>query len=840
MKPSERHKPQPEEVSSGDADKGGDGSASPGKRVAAAELVAEVTTRVEVLAASLRGELTAKAAELRGDLAATRAELLRKIEEFMREGVPSSVKIWQHPPFGQAEVKQRQLTEHQDLWLDDITLDVMDRQPGKAANRALKAYRLLSAGGVAERRQRQGSVERMRPRPPSDQKREVVRQMRPIGLQSSAALAGQLNEVVRLVQVIASGTEHLGEKLCDEVTDRRQSEVTVSNRISRVEHRLSELGGKATDVAKTGPKETGGLYFSWPNVFNIALFFCASLLATMSARWERELATQYVQRWRSHELQQVATKHWVLRAKLDDLMRHLDRLRAFWVDQTSTLSLRAQRSNKADSETANSTKEVQPEVSEELHRAWRVRLLDLCLQTGWSQEEIEPEVGVCDELGLEKAAEATIQLLETSVVSLMRTRELQVLRRITEEEVQNREAELLERLRQHARGQIAIPVPNEVTSSSEEDTSSPGQDGGIEKALRVQTEQPVQEQPLHAKAAEPEKVDPETNPAPASATLSSEAVPRPVDAEHPPAPAQPSQAELVQRTRPLLEAVIDDLLFYRVGDDTLQAHRKENTWWVLLGKACWSQTFCLLVAAAILQFASYRSVLAFGTMFTIVISRIFFPHAPPKLWRFLQIYNIVTITLKMLSTHQDADEPTNTVHQLSARDLVNIVRSPADPALLHRPLTAATAQKPKLLLEPQDCQGSANMVLGYASPSCAEDAWTQALESCHKDIHEEDIERFELRSAPARVFANRAQVPGAMVTREASPMATLAVEANMIVNEFEPRDLGRMAWAFSRLTTRRAKLMDAVGERVLTSPGFHIEDMATLARSPARLATRSL
>ncbi|CAE7379323.1 unnamed protein product [Symbiodinium sp. CCMP2592] len=152
---------------------------------------------------------------------------------------------------------------------------------------------------------------------------------------------------------------------------------------------------------------------------------------------------------------------------------------------------------------------------------------------------------------------------------------------------------------------------------------------------------------------------------------------------------------------------------------------------------------------------------------------------------------------------------------------------------------AATAQKPILLLKSQDCQGSANMVLGYASPSCAEDAWTQALASCHKDIHEDDIERFELRSAPARVFANRARIPGAMVTREASPMATLAVEANMIVNEFEPRDLCRMAWAFSRLTTRRAKLMDAIGERVLTSPGFHIEDLATLARSPTRSATRS-
>lgn len=149
------------DVSSGDADKADDGTASPDKRVAAAELVAEVTTRVEILAASLRGELTAKAAELRGDLAATRAELLRKIEDNIGGG-------------------------------------------GDGAE---------GGGG-------------------------------PIGLQSSAALAGQLNEVVRLVQVIASGTEHLGEKLCDEVTDRRQSEVTVSNRISRVEHRLSELGGK--------------------------------------------------------------------------------------------------------------------------------------------------------------------------------------------------------------------------------------------------------------------------------------------------------------------------------------------------------------------------------------------------------------------------------------------------------------------------------------------------------------------------------------------------------------------------------------------------------------------
>lgn len=61
----------------------------------------------------------------------------------------------------------------------------------------------------------------------------------------------------------------------------------------------------------------------------------------------------------------------------------------------------------------------------------------------------------------------------------------------------------------------------------------------------------------------------------------------------------------------------------------------------------------------------------------------------------------------------------------------------------------------------------------------------------------------------------------------------------MIVNEFEPRDLSRMAWAFARLTVRKAKLMDAIAERALTLPGFHIEDLASLAWSFARLAIRN-
>lgn len=61
----------------------------------------------------------------------------------------------------------------------------------------------------------------------------------------------------------------------------------------------------------------------------------------------------------------------------------------------------------------------------------------------------------------------------------------------------------------------------------------------------------------------------------------------------------------------------------------------------------------------------------------------------------------------------------------------------------------------------------------------------------------------------------------------------------MIVNEFEPRDLSRMAWAFARLTVRKAKLMDAIAERALTLPDFHIEDLASLAWSFARLAIRN-
>ncbi|CAE8624643.1 unnamed protein product, partial [Polarella glacialis] len=128
-------------------------------RSLAAELREELSSRVEVVVATLRGDLAAQAAELRGDIAANRADLLQQIEDSVAEvaKIPS-----------------------------------------------------LGAGAG-------------------------------MGLQSSAAVAGQLSEVVRFMQVIANSTEHLGEKICTEGRDRRSSEAQVDLRISRMERRNAAM-----------------------------------------------------------------------------------------------------------------------------------------------------------------------------------------------------------------------------------------------------------------------------------------------------------------------------------------------------------------------------------------------------------------------------------------------------------------------------------------------------------------------------------------------------------------------------------------------------------------------
>ncbi|CAJ1370413.1 unnamed protein product [Effrenium voratum] len=191
-------------------------------------------------------------------------------------------------------------------------------------------------------------------------------------------------------------------------------------------------------------KVANTIFFDWLNVLNIAMFFSASLLAMICSRWERQLAAQleedalelqqrsgfYVQhvaRWRSLELQQVATKHWVLREKLRDLIEHLNNLRAFWANQGRG----------------------KPLTKEESRR--RARVLDLCLRTGAPPSEIEPVLGqfveaagVEDETGMD---DVTYEVLQNCVIQLMRARELQVLQRIADAEVRAREDELMEKCR---------------------------------------------------------------------------------------------------------------------------------------------------------------------------------------------------------------------------------------------------------------------------------------------------------------------------------------------------------------------------------------------------------
>eukprot|EP00930_Biecheleria_cincta_P034468 TRINITY_DN23823_c0_g2_i1.p1 TRINITY_DN23823_c0_g2~~TRINITY_DN23823_c0_g2_i1.p1 ORF type:complete len:992 (-),score=191.06 TRINITY_DN23823_c0_g2_i1:73-3048(-) len=79
-----------------------------------------------------------------------------------------------------------------------------------------------------------------------------------LGLQSSAAVAGQLKEVMRFMQVIASGTEHLGERICEEGKDRRRAESLINARLSVTERCLADLGANQEDLEMINLEEQEG------------------------------------------------------------------------------------------------------------------------------------------------------------------------------------------------------------------------------------------------------------------------------------------------------------------------------------------------------------------------------------------------------------------------------------------------------------------------------------------------------------------------------------------------------------------------------------------------------
>lgn len=342
-------------------------------------------------------------------------------------------------------------------------------------------------------------------------------------------------------------------------------------------------------------KVTSTVFFDWTNVLNIALFFSSSFLAVVCSRWDMQISQKiqedaeeleqrsrfyvaHVKCWRKLELQQVATKHEILRQKLSSGAapeQVIPELLSF----AEAAGVAEQRSEVKDD------------------RGDVLAVVD-CLWT----EHVPPDWA--NWVLLEGLDEKTAALLEDCILSVMRSKELQHLQRMSPEEVDGCEAELLRKCR-------AERLPPE---ESQDEPTSQNATSGAE--LLPQDE-------AHVVPAE--------------------------------GSSRPSLEELVKRTRPLVEAVIDDLLFCHVGiggqlvDLTIEEHRKKDkSFFSLLGKALWSHAFELVALCAMLQFISYRSVLAFGSVFTVVISQMFFPHAPPKLWRFLQIYNIFTITLKML------------------------------------------------------------------------------------------------------------------------------------------------------------------------------------------------
>eukprot|EP00913_Durusdinium_trenchii_P000749 g699.t1 len=316
-------------------------------------------------------------------------------------------------------------------------------------------------------------------------------------------------------------------------------------------------------------KVTSTVFFDWTNVLNIALFFSSSFLAVVCSRWDMQISQKIQEtpdmlvesaravggsdpgwalvanatatdvraptRFSSTPLE-VATKHEILRQKLRDLIVHLNSLRAAGVAE--------QRSEVKDD------------------RGDVLAVVD-CLWT----EHVPPDWA--NWVLLEGLDEKTAALLEDCILSVMRTKELQHLQRMSPEEVDGCEAELLRKCRA-------------------------------------------------------ERLPPEESQDPPNRALDDEAHVVPAEGS-----SRPSLEELVKRTRPLVEAVIDDLLFCHVGiggqlvDLTIEEHRKKDkSFFSLLGKALWSHAFELVALCAMLQFISYRSVLAFGSVFTVVISQI--------------------------------------------------------------------------------------------------------------------------------------------------------------------------------------------------------------------------
>jgi len=382
-----------------------------------------------------------------------------------------------------------------------------------------------------------------------------------------------------------------------------------------------------------------GFNFNWGCFWNLMIFVAACVQASACSRWSTEfqavldsqeerillrerLYSAHLLQWRRLELSRIDTKHKVLLAKLRRLMAYINQLRDIWANKRGELT-----------------------TEERAARQREHRVLDLCLATGASPPVLEPiheefsgaasdpdrgedtaETREDEELPAESvtAVEAARLALEKTVDSCTKEHledlEQKELRRITAQEVADRRTVLLQ-MCQEARQKVLHAGRTEAP----EDTSlAPDPSTGLAPETSVNSSKTVltRSSTLRRSASVQELIE----------------------------------ISLSRRVKDRIEvtlrrgvgALIDDFLYTSHADDTLQSHRRHDSLLTLLYKAIWSQTLPFLILGSWVQFALHMSVLPALTAIIIATSLTAFPHAHPRFWKMLSIYNVGVVLAKVI------------------------------------------------------------------------------------------------------------------------------------------------------------------------------------------------
>eukprot|EP00928_Gymnodinium_smaydae_P001238 TRINITY_DN10468_c1_g1_i1.p1 TRINITY_DN10468_c1_g1~~TRINITY_DN10468_c1_g1_i1.p1 ORF type:complete len:2129 (-),score=374.72 TRINITY_DN10468_c1_g1_i1:122-5641(-) len=429
-----------------------------------------------------------------------------------------------------------------------------------------------------------------------------------------------------------------------------------------------------------GVEKRATMYEMFVNgAWNVAVFALAMSQTVMAAFWREELSASlaatsqrlsrrgdfykyYITKWRRLELQHVNTKYKVLHAKLQELIAYLDDFRARTTQTTSHHTV------------------ARPLPALELAaRERRLRIMDLCLQNGASFDDVsvilaEVEAaarrsadespdseGAAD--GIDEDADAALapdvqRACDQVVLETLANKDLCTLQKISVTEETERRSRLLERWRPRAPSLQSWLAHGAVTARSVTLTPPPSPHRLAAAAPKVETAG------SHASGAgvvSPDAVELHDSAdtaargasSPESALESGSAAMQdmPVPPERVAAADDDTEgafSRLLHASCRLLESMIDDPLFVGDGHATLWTHRRNNGPWLLLGKAVLSCTDVLVLGATMIQFASYRCVLASVNVSMMVVSFMMFPHVHPRMWWWMQMYNSTVIAAKLL------------------------------------------------------------------------------------------------------------------------------------------------------------------------------------------------